>query len=125
MSNTPTLTSSEESRAPWNDESNKELEFIVEAEFVLRKRSTVTTTDYRDEDGCINTDDVDWEKEYLYSHYTPKELFAILEKYVRDELNGLSNDDKEQIRKANRLKKILNECQLWQVYDEYFELADD
>ena len=109
--------------APWNEPYIPEKEFDVEVSFVMRKVVTVTTDDYTlecdDEDGSIyeNTENTDWDKAYNNSSNTIQELLHELEKYVKEDIKRHQGSR----AKVNRLNRLLEDCQSWEVEDINYE----
>lgn len=109
--------------APWNETSVPEREFDVEVSFVMRKVVTVTTDDYvpefDEEDGrtYANTENTDWDKAYGNSCHTIKELLHELENYVKEDIKRHQGST----AKVNRLNRILEDCQKWEIEDINYE----
>lgn len=110
-------------RAPYNEPVIPERDFDVDVEFVMRKKSTITTNDYvleyDDEDGreYANTENTDWESAYDASgHYTIPELLEVLKGYVQKEIEIYKG-----YRKEKDLQQILDSCEGWEVQEKTFE----
>lgn len=122
-SNYPQMSQSEWDNAPWNEPSIPEKEFDVEVSFTMRKVVTVTTDDYTpefdEEDGHIydNTENTDWDKAYNNSCHTIQELLRELENYVKEDIERHQGCT----TKVNRLKRLLEDCQQWEIEDVNYE----
>lgn len=123
-SNYPPMSQSEWNEAPWNEKVVPEKDFEVDVEFVMQKKNVpVTTNDYfpeydeEDRRTCANTEDTNWENVYDESgHYTIPELLQELESYIKEDLERY----KGSLTKEHQLKKMLESCQGWEVYDKTF-----
>lgn len=116
ISNTPTLTTIQESCAPWNSSPHKG-EFYVTISQTLSKDTDVSTYDYFeevDEDGfpVCNTQDVDWKAAYRSEHMNISELLRILKEYIEKDLAYGDSQYTEEY-----LEYLLKECQGW-ITDE-------
>lgn len=101
--------------APWNQHDPQELEFEVTISQSLSKSTTVTTTDYVEEedyDDCLeqnipvsNTDDTNWMCAYEDCHYTPYNLIILLKDILT---TGKLPSEKER-------KYLIQECDNWDI----------
>ena len=124
-------------RAPWNEVTvvNEPREVEVEYSVVLRKKVTVTTTDYaverwdedeRDEDGYLirtKGEEVDFSEkdflaEYKEQHETPKDLIIRL----KAELMLLLRDKPGCVgAKDGTWERLIKECEQWEEEEEICE----
>ena len=105
--NTPTLTTSQESNAPWNEEEKTDRKFECTVSQTLSKDTVIYSNNYSDDEGSVITSDIPWNEEYSEQHYTPLELIAafkrLLEK-LREE--GI-------LRWRDYYHEFLKECDGW------------
>lgn len=114
--------------APYNEVEVPEKDFDIDVEFVMRKSVTVTTNDYvpsyPDEEGYVepaDTSDTNWENAYDNSgHYTIPEMLEELKQYVLEDMKTCSPNT----CKGASLKRLLESCEGWDVYDKTFELSE-
>ena len=124
-------------RAPWNEVTvvNEPREVEVEYSVVLRKKVTVTTTDYaverwdedeRDEDGYlirtkgeeVDFSETDFLAEYKEQHETPKDLIIRL----KAELMLLLRDKPGCVgAKDGTWERLIKECEQWEEEEEICE----
>lgn len=115
--NTPTLTQSQEARAPWNDEKKPKIAFPVYVSETLTKRCDVETDEYKEEDNgkgeepTLVLKGVDWNDAYKQSCFTLQELLSELTKYINAEMKAPTTND----ARKGYLKKMLADCQGWDV----------
>ena len=139
-SNYPPGLSDSPPGTPWNEPYDQDpIEVDVEYSVVLRKRTTISTTDYdrdeweeceRDEDGYvtrfggteISYDNVDVENEYNNQHYSPMELIRILkaetERNLREHPECVGAKD-------GTWQNIIDECDNWIAEDEIFDIIEN
>lgn len=101
-----------DSRAPWNQVENSEIERDCEVTETITRKVTLSTTDYVSEDDwddnmgkCTydNTSDTDWLEEY-------SKLIAKLKSYVEKDIRNASlNTSRER-----ELKRLLSACCDWE-----------
>ena len=130
MENTPTLTTIQESSAPWNETSNLPRKFDVWVTQTLVKHDVIQTKCYveryqgKDEDGLpdieIDTSNVDWKAEWKSECYDIPFLLRELEAYVKEELKETSKADAPRRR---GLERMLKACKGWVV--EETEVEED
>lgn len=115
--NTPTLTQSEERRAPWNDTKKPKMSFSVSVSETLTKRCDVETDEYWEEDNglgeepSLDLSEVDWLAAYKQSCFTLQELLCELQKYIEVEMNAPTTS---KARKGY-LRRMLSDCKGWEV----------
>lgn len=109
--------------APYNEPVIPEMDFEIEAEFVMRKTVTVCTDDYNpeydEEDGhtYANTDDTNWGNAYDQSgHYTIPELLDELKGFIENEIPRVAANS----GRGRELQRMLESCQNWECYDKSF-----
>lgn len=117
-----------DSRAPWNEVENKEIERDCEVTETITRNVTLSTTDYITEDDrndgfgkCISADtsETDWREEYINQKYTVSELIAKLKIYVEEDIKNTAPD----AGKRMELQSLLSACDGWeQVEIEVEEL---
>lgn len=123
--NTPTLTQSQEARAPWNDERKQKMSFPVYVSEMLTKRCDVETDEYEEEDNgkgeepTLRLDSVNWTAAYKNSCFTLKELLSELSKYIEAEMNAPTTSE----ARKGYLRKMLADSKGWEV-DEIFVEED-
>lgn len=118
--NTPTLTQSEEARAPWNDKQTPAISFPMRISETLTKRCDIETDEYTEScDGNLDLSDVNWKGAYTHSCFTLTELLGELGQYIEAEINAptTSNQRKEYLR------KMLADSKGWEVDD--IEVEED
>lgn len=75
--NTPTLTTSEEHRAPWNDKENPPIKMDVTVSVTLSKTVQIETDQYGIRtDGSIYTNEEDLKKEVSMQIDLPQDKFS-------------------------------------------------
>ena len=123
--------------APYNETSNdnEPIEIAVEYSVILRKKTTISTTDYvvdeweeceRDEEGNlvrygereINYDSVDLAEEYDRQHYSPMQLIHLLKSEM---LRNLREHPECRGAKEGTWQHIVDECCYWEEDDEIVE----
>lgn len=110
--------------APWNEKIIPERAFKVDVEYVLQKKAVPVTTnkfnpEFDEEDGYMyaNTEDTNWEDVCNENgHCTIPELLQELENYIKKDLERYKGNH----AKERQLKKMLESCQGWEVYDKTF-----
>ena len=114
--------------APFNEPVIPERDFEVDVEYVLQKKAVPVTTDkynpeFDEEDGhtYANTEDTNWEDVYNESgHYTIPEMLEELKQYVLEDMKTCSPNT----CKGASLKRLLESCEGWEVYDKTFSEAE-
>jgi len=103
--------------APWNDASQPR-QFDVSVTCTLQRYMTITTEDYANCEGDIDTSDTDWVEAYHYNHYTILQMLEELKGYIENELKSSPNI---QRRRLARLKSMLADLQDWNIESEDIE----
>ena len=123
--NYPQMSQSELEKAPFNEPVLEEKRFEIEASCLLRRDVTVTTDDYVNEydyEACChyaNTERTDWERAYMYGHYSIPQLLDKLKEYVNKEIKEtLEKDGMTQV--VRNLKDLLEDCEAWEVVEEEY-----
>ena len=106
--NTPTLTTSEEARAPWNQPEPAPKDYDVTCCQVLSK--TVQCKVYEDEE---NWGDVYHEND----HYTPIQLIQLFKETLHQQLEGWEGLEELTPRNVASIKYLIEECKNW-IEDE-------
>lgn len=125
MDNYPMMSQSEREQAPFNEPVFKERSFDIEVTYVLRKDVSVTTDDYTleyDYEACCeyaDTEHTDWERAYLYGHYSIPQLLDVLKEYVRKDIEETSKQE-GMTQRVRNLRDILEECEDWEVVEEEY-----
>jgi hypothetical protein len=109
MGNTPPLMTSEESRAPWNEERKQMLDFPCTVTETATKYMDIPTDKYT---SVYDTSDVNWNLEYDENCITLKEMLARLKEYVKKDLEEIQDANKER-----NLRRLLDACDGWH-FDE-------
>ena len=123
--NYPLMSQSEEKNAPFNEPVIKERSFAIGVTCMLRKDVTVTTDDYvleYDYESCCeyaDTKDTDWERAYLYGHYTLSQLLDQLKEYVRKDIDETMEKD-GMTQRVKNLHDLLKDCEDWEVVEEEY-----
>lgn len=105
--------------APWNEERIPEREFDIEACATMKFKGKVTTDDYTpiydDEDGSteFDTNETDWRNVFDNNYYGIQGLLHLLKEYAEKDLKA----SKGFPRKECRLRRIIEECDMWQCED--------
>lgn len=116
-----------DSRAPYNEPLPPMATrgFSVNVEYVIQKDNVqVETDDFKEVYdpeymGTVAiTEDTDWGEAYKKEHYTIIGLLALLELYIKKDLEAHKDSDKQHI---DRLKRALADCQGWELYEEKYE----
>lgn len=111
-----------DSRAPWNQVENSEIERDCEATETIARKVTLSTTDYVAEDDwddefgkCVSADtsDTDWSTEYSNQEYTVLELIDKLKEYVKEDVKNTSPNSS----KGKELERLLSACDGWKQVD--------
>ena len=125
MENLPKMSQSELEKAPFNEQSVPYRRFSIEVSYTLRKEVVVTTDDYVQEYDyesccpCINTEHTDWERAYLYGHYSLSQLLDQLKEYVRKDIEETSKR-KGMTQRVMNLHDLLKDCEDWEVVEEEY-----
>lgn len=108
-----------DSRAPWNQVENSEIERDCNVTETITREVTLLTTDYIAEDDwndefgkCISADtsETDWREEYINQEYTALELIARLKSYVEEDIKNTSPNT----GKGRELQRLLSACSGWE-----------
>lgn len=118
VSNVP-MGAEYDSRAPWNQVENSEIERDCEVTETITRKITLSTTDYiaeedwDDEFGkCVSVDtsDTDWAGEYSNQEYTVLELIDKLKAYVEEDIKNTSPNT----GKGREQQRLLSACSGWE-----------
>lgn len=118
-------------RAPYNQPELTPVTSEVEYSCVLRRYTSVSTTDYIkgeaykewDDDGystVIEDNDfsnTDWFTEFTDQHYTPIKLIEILRETAQQLVQGKMPEKRDSF-----WKNIIAECENWSIEDEDVEI---
>ena len=124
--NYPQMSQSELDEAPFNEPVMKERSFDISVTCMLRKDVTVTTDDYvleHDYEACCeyaDTKNTDWERAYLYGHYSIPQLLDKLKEYVRKDIEETSKLE-GMTQRVRNLHDLLKDCEDWEVVEEEYE----
>lgn len=114
--NCPMMGTCDESRAPWNDKENDDVELRVDVEYTLVKTNMRVNTNkyelgYEDGGSYVDTSTIDFDEVYEDNHYTIIEMLNELKNYVEEDMKNCAPNSGKYLS----LKRLLDDCQGWHV----------